>query len=126
MEGGKNTTSNVGENIMVGLIMFGIVVFMCLCALGTLCLYKWGCFPEAHGQGHKRNGGPVLATPDIKMQPLDVKLLQKRLEKLEVKRMQEERQEKEKEKVGMKALEHVREQQEVEICLTLTPSFHLC
>ena len=53
------------------------------------------------------------STPDMKMQPLDVKLLQKRLEKLEVERMLEEHQEKEKEKVGMKALEHVGEQREV-------------
>ena len=48
-EGGKNTTSNIGENIVVGLIVFGIVVFVCMCTLGTLCLYKWGCFPEFHG-----------------------------------------------------------------------------
>ena len=53
----------------------------------------------------------MTATPDMKMQPLDMKLLQKRLEKLEVERMLEERQEKE--KVGMKALEHVGEQREV-------------
>ena len=96
---------------MVELIVFGIVVFVCLCALGMLCLYKWGCFPEFHGRGQQRNGGSVPDMPDMKMQPLDMKLLQKKLKKLEVERMLQEGQEKE--KVGMKALEHTGEHWEV-------------
>ena len=43
-EGGNNTASHLGDHVVMGLIIFGIVVFLSMCAVGTVCAWKWGCF----------------------------------------------------------------------------------